>query len=257
MRNWAMLIAIFSLLMTACEEKQSMDAPRVEVFLTDDPGAFEAVHIEIVDVQVNTSNEDTGWVSLENFSGSIVNLLDYTGGLDTLLGAINIPEGRLGQIRLVLGANNSIEIQGQTIELNTPSAQQSGLKVLVNEDLEAGVVYKLILDFDAGRSVVQAGNSGRFNLKPVIRARLEAQSGSISGLVEPDSVQTLVTAFNATDTISSFTDDSGVFLLRGVPAGDYDVLFSPSDTLFLEQTISDIKVMLNQNKDLGTITLQQ
>lgn len=52
------------------------------------------------------------------------------------------------------------------------------------------------------------------------------------------------------------TDDSGVFLLRGVPAGDYDVLFSPSDTLLLEQTISDVNVMLNQNGDIGTITLQ-
>lgn len=252
-----MLTAVFTfgLFMTSCEDDQSMDAPRVEVFLTDDPGAFDAVNVEIIDVQVNSGNEDAGWESLEGFNASTVNLLDYTAGLDTLLGAIDIPEGRLSQIRLILGENNSVEILGQIISLNTPSAQQSGLKVLINEDLQAGVVYKLILDFDAGRSVVEAGNSGIYNLKPVIRASLEAQSGSISGLVQPDSVQTLVTALNTTDTISSFTNSDGVFLLRGVPAGNYEVLFSPADTLFQEQMVSDVDVMLNQNRDLGTITL--
>lgn len=47
-----------------------------------------------------------------------------------------------------------------------------------------GIEYKLWLDFDAGRSVVEIGN-GNYILKPVIRIYSEATSGAIKGSVLP------------------------------------------------------------------------
>ena len=61
---------------------------------------------------------------------------------------------------------------------------------------------------------MEAGNSGKFQLKPVIRASLEALTGSIQGQVLPDTVQTLVTAFNDTDILSTYTNETGFFLLH-------------------------------------------
>jgi hypothetical protein len=45
----------------------------------------------------------------------------------------------------------------------------------VNQTLVAGVTYDFLLDFDVENSVVvQAGNSGNFNLHPVVRVSTKA-----------------------------------------------------------------------------------
>ena len=58
---------------------------------------------------------------------------------------------------------------GEKIALKTPSGQESGLKVQVHQEVTGGILYRLTLDFDAGRSIVKAGNSGKYLLKPVLR----------------------------------------------------------------------------------------
>ena len=58
---------------------------------------------------------------------------------------------------------------GSETALDTPSGQQSGLKMNVNLTVEPDKVADFVLDFDACKSVGHArGNSGRYNLKPVI-----------------------------------------------------------------------------------------
>jgi hypothetical protein len=63
--------------------------------------------------------------------------------LDTLLGDIELPAGKVSQLRLILGSNNSIKVAGQVLllPLTTPSAQQSGLKVQIHTDLKEGITY--------------------------------------------------------------------------------------------------------------------
>jgi hypothetical protein len=51
--------------------------------------------------------------------------------------------------------------------VSTPSGAQSGLKLNVDIDVEAGKVADFALDFDTCRSFVRLGNS-RYLLKPVI-----------------------------------------------------------------------------------------
>ena len=250
---WAVSILGF----TACEEEDTNADARVRVLLTDDPGDYEAVNIDVQDVQVNPEDDDEGWVSLANVNPGVYNLLDLTGGLDTLLADAELPAGRLSQIRLVLGSDNTVQIDGEVKELMTPSAQQSGLKVQLNTDLEAGVTYTILLDFDAARSVVQAGNSGRFNLKPVIRATVDANSGSIRGTVLPADVQSLITAYNSTDTLSTYTNGEGFFLLRGVPEGTYNLLIAPDpDSALPDEELTDVAVTLGEVTDIGAVDLE-
>ena len=45
------------------------------------------------------------------------------------------------------------------------------------------------MDWDVQKSIVKAGNSGNYNLKPVIRVTAEANSGTISGRIA-DSTET-------------------------------------------------------------------
>ncbi|MEZ4951636.1 MAG: DUF4382 domain-containing protein [Saprospiraceae bacterium] len=101
-------------------------------------------------------------------NAGIYNLLDYQGDLDTLIGSATINALRIEQIRLVLGEENTIMVDSTIHDLKTPSAQQSGLKINVHEDVSDLDVYNLLIDFDAEKSVVEQGN-GNYLLKPVIK----------------------------------------------------------------------------------------
>lgn len=228
----------------------------MEVRLTDSPAEYDNVWIDVEEVRINASSEDEdGWQTLSTEEG-VYDLLELTNGNDTLLAGEDLPAGLISQMRLILGDNNSLVKEGTTYPLKTPSAQQSGLKFNINAELVEGVTYKIWIDFDAGRSIVEKGN-GTYSLKPVIRTFTEATSGSIKGVINPVTVKSYIIAISASnDTIGTFSDtETGEFLLRGIEAGTYDVEIEPTDE-YEEQEIEDVNVVLGQTTDLGTITLQ-
>jgi len=59
----------------------------------------------------------------------LYNLLAFRNSVDTVLTVVDILAGNLAQIRLILGSNNVIETSAGSYPLETPSAQQSGLKI--------------------------------------------------------------------------------------------------------------------------------
>lgn len=167
-----------------------------------------------------------------------------TGGNNIVLADDEIPSGRINQIRLILGDDNTVVIDGQTFPLSTPSAQQSGLKLNVNQELEGGILYEYILDFDADKSIVRQGNGG-YSLKPVIRVELVAATGAISGKVTPINAQVLVTASNGLDEINTFTDVNGFFRLSAVPNGTYDITLTPDADANLQTVVIEGVVVIN------------
>lgn len=183
----------------------------------------------------------------------VYNLLDLTGGIDTLIATAGIPAGKLQQIRLILGQNNTIVVDGISYPLQTPSAMQSGLKLQVHEELVGGVSYSILLDFDAAQSVVDQGN-GQYSLKPVIRVVDEAMTGSITGNVLPAMASIPVTATNGLNSYSSYTDSSGFFLISGVPSGNYDLVVSPTAP-WIADTLSGVGVVVGQITNVGVIQL--
>ncbi len=76
------------------------------------------MNIDIVDIQINvTDNDNNGWQSLPNLKKGIYNLLDLVNDKDTLLVNAEIPAGRVQQIRLILGPNNSIRLNDGSSQL--------------------------------------------------------------------------------------------------------------------------------------------
>ena len=242
-----------SLLLSACA-KDEQNA-RLEVRLTDAPADYEEVNIDIQGIEINAEegNINSGWKSLAVQTG-VYDLRKLVNGLDTLLSAAEVPAGRISQIRLILGNNNSIQVNGVKSDLAAPSSQHSGLKLNVHADLTEGITYRILLDFDAARSVVRTGN-GKYNLKPVIRSVAEAQSGAIKGIVTPANSLPAIFAI-ADDTVATtFADENGKFLLRGVPAGTYTLSFDPQEG-FEEYQIADVKVTVGSVTDVGAIAIQ-
>jgi hypothetical protein len=232
----------------------------MSVYLVDAPAAYDKVYIDVQSVQVKSSTDasENEWQNLIIPRTGVYNLLNFKNGLDTLLGTIQLPSGHISQLRLVLGPNNSIVLNGATYPLTTPSAQQSGLKLAINANLVAGIDYKIWIDFDAARSIVQTGN-GKYILKPVIRTFTQAESGGIKGIVLPVAAKGWVFAIaNATDTVSSTPAElsSGVFLLRGIPASTYKVSFHATAVTYKDTTYTGVTVTTGNIKDLGTLKLK-
>lgn len=238
----ALLLTAIIVAASCTKNETPKGSARMQVSLTDAPGNYEALYIDVQDVKINTTSDSaSGWTSLDGVKRGTYNLLDLVNGKDTLLADAVIPAGRMQQIRLILGNENYVKINGERLKLETPSAQQSGLKLNIHQEVSEGITYKLLLDFDVAKSVHQTGN-GKYILKPVIRTILQAVGGSIKGAVMPDSLQTAVLAIQGTDTVASTYTLNGGYFIKGLNAGTYDLHFLPGDTSLSKQIKSSIVV---------------
>ncbi len=247
------LLSVFWL---ACSDNDQ--TARLEVRLTDAPGDYEEVNIDIQSVEIHSSdgNQNSGWTTLDVENG-VYNILKLTNGLDTLLASSELPAGRISQIRLILGDNNSVVVGGETFPLSTPSAQQSGLKLNLQAELTEGITYTITLDFDAARSIVKRGN-GTYSLKPVIRAIEKTTTGSIKGTVTPvEAAPAAVFAISGVDTVATaYTDDAGKFILRSILPGTYTVGFDVKEG-YTDVTKENVGVTLGNVTDLGVVTIEK
>lgn len=265
----APLILLSFLCFIACDENEelfSSDIPmnnqtsRITVNLTDAPGDYDEVNLEIVDVLIKSdlSQDDSGWVSIGFGTEPILlNVLSLTGGVNALIADAIVPSGNLGQIRLLLGANNYVIVDGQRYELETPSAQQSGLKLVMNRALNPDEDYEFTLDFDVDKSIVKIGNPVVYSLHPVIRVFTEDNTGEIEGSVNLVGYQVKVTAMmDGNNAISGYTNALGEFKLKGVSAGIYSIVFTPDPASnYLETAIHNVVMTNSETNDLGTIFL--
>jgi hypothetical protein len=255
----AALAAGVSIFVSCNKNSSSGGTGHLEVRLTDDPSPYDAVYIDVQKVEVNVSSDsgaDKGWQTVPLLRPGVYNLLDFRNGIDTVLAAADLPAGKLSQMRLVLGNNNTVVTGGQSYALKTPSAQQSGLKFNIHTTLTDGIVYRLWIDFDAGRSIVTTG-SGAYILKPVIRTYSEAIGGSIKGYVLPFAANPKVWAVQGTDSLLALPDSAtGYYFFGGVNAGSWNLSFHAQDSTYKDTTFA-VTVSTGVVTNAGTVTLQK
>lgn len=256
MKKFSLLAALLLIIVFAGCRKDDNDfgngTSLLSFKLVDAPGPYDEVNVEIIGLQAIINDSI---VDLEVNEG-VYNLLDFVNGKDTLLVEEQVPAGRLSQIRLILGSDNSLVIGEDIYELKTPSAQQSGLKLNVHADFLQGVAYEYVIDFDAARSIVETGN-GKFILKPVLRVFTNSVSGAIKGVVLPLASRPLIHAISeAKDTASALADPlTGKFMFRGLPAGNYKVSFLPQDP-FRDTIFTGIEVRNGAITTLDTLKFE-
>jgi hypothetical protein len=191
------LIALFALSFTACGDLNldgSEGVGQMNFYLSDAteaskaitteevaenqpiPGNIEEVNLEVLLVRVKfvANPADTldpepkgEWhdIPVDPF---IVNLLELSDG-DTLLGDADLPEGFYTEIRLLLGEDNNVVVDGETHDLMVPSGSASGYKINFGQTLNSGQEMDVTIEFDAERSIHLTGN-GRYMLQPVLNA---------------------------------------------------------------------------------------
>mgnify|MGYP002017212574 FL=1 len=262
---------VMGVAMTSCSDDNNNDSTgdtsRMSVKLVDAPGDYDEVNIDVEDVvikyegDVNLDGEveyDDNEIQIGAVNTGVYNMLELTGGEFVLLTDDEVPAGRISQIRLILGSDNTVVVDGETHPLQTPSAQQSGLKLNINQTLEANTTYTFTLDFDVDASIVEQGNGG-YLLKPTIRAFADEATGQITGTVLGE-FDTMVTATSQTGlVVTSYTNDMGNFVLNGLPEGVYDLTIESEVALGVTTTVTieDVAVVNGEVKSVGEITVQE
>lgn len=277
-------LVVLSLLVIACNKSATSpnygQQKSLAVYLTDDPGLFASVFIDIRQVEVkidenldhdshfadgdrdedddNTSQDQFGkWDTLSIRPG-VYDIMKLRNGIDTILAKGNIPVGRIEKIRLTLGTNNSvITVDGTYPLVLAPGAKNYVYVKIEEEDLDdmPSGQLGLWLDFDLSASIEV--DNGIFFLHPTIKAFGMEKFGHIEGSVLPPDAHAVVKAYMGIDTTTAIPDDGdGDFKIRGLKEGNYSVLFKASNG-YKDTTITNVQVSVGKETELPAVILHK
>ena len=158
---------------------------------------YNAIYVTIKEVRVHRK-DGSGW-QVAATPHKTYNLLELVNGVREHLGMAELQTGFYTQMRLIIGgtadsgfnikserhpfANYFIDSSNVEHELKIPSGPQTGIKIsgfFINQD----ETTELILDFDASKSIVKAGSSGKWLLKPTIKVLNTDYYSIINGTVD-------------------------------------------------------------------------
>jgi hypothetical protein len=207
--------------------------------------AYQAVYVTISEVQVHMSGGAWKVVASPN---KTYNLLDLVNGVREQLGIAELDAGNYTEMRLIIGetpdgginvlsqehpyANYVIDQNDNEHELKVPSGYQTGIKIVKGFTINANQTTELILDFDASASVVVAGKSGKWLLKPTIKVLETTEYATISGTVDDGAGQPLPGVLvSAQISDSSLADPKDQVVIQASTVtdadGQYKLLIEP------------------------------
>jgi hypothetical protein len=209
---------------------------------------YKAVYVTIKEVQVHlggNESDDRSWKVVAQ-PNKTYDLLELTNGVREDLGISELATGSYTQMRLILGPqadnginalsqrhpfpNYVIEFDDAVQELKVPSGLQTGIKIVKLIRIELNRTTEIILDFDAARSVVRAGNSGNWLLKPTIKVLGAEEYSIVEGQVEGNGVLVGGVAVSAQEADPTAADVADQVLIQASTLSNSQGLYS----LFVE-----------------------
>lgn len=220
--------------------------------LTDaSTNAYKAIYVTIAKVEVHPASGG-GWQTVAS-PNQTYNLLALVNGVREKLGIASLDAGHYTQMRLILGdkpgsginilsqphpfANYLIDQNDTVRELTTPSGTTTGLKIVNGFDISTDQTTELVLDFDAMHSVVVAGSSGKYLLKPTVKVLETSEGAVVSGTVSESGASppvlldgALVTAQVADPTSADARDQVAIETgTLSAADGSYSLFLAPGD----------------------------
>jgi hypothetical protein len=274
---FASLLIIFALSFSSCSKNGVNNADALQVYLTDGPGDFEAVNLDIQKVEVKLDNDEKHekddrygdndddkddhtkkkdefgeWVDL-SFTPAVVDVLKLRNGVEKMLADGNV-KGTVRKIRITLGTNNTVVKGGVTSTLNIINETNNFLYIKLNDEHRergTGNGLKVWVDFDIANSIAEV--NGKFYLRPVLRPFCNANFAEAEGRVLPEGIKPTVTFSNASGFNSiGIPAANGEFKIRGLKEGTYTVTYTAVGYVSQTKTVTVTK---GKDTKMDTVTL--
>lgn len=275
-----MLVFVFS----ACDKNNVDGGSNLSLYLTDGPGEFEAVNIDIQKVEVKvdkheehknddrfgegdddrddhlTRRDDFGeWIDI-GFTPAVVDVLQLRNGVEQKLGEASIETGTVRKIRITLGTNNTVVKDGVTHDLTlispNPNTNYFYIKLFnKHRERENRGSVKVWVDFDIANSIVEA--NGQYFLRPVLRPFCNSNFGAIAGSVSPLNAAAVVRITDGASFNSvALPNHEGRFMIRGLEEGTYTLTYEGAAG-YIPQTKTNVVVTKGKVTRVEAVTLIQ
>lgn len=243
--------------LSACQKDDKEKAGRVVLSLTDSPIDNEDVKGVFITFTRIDFQMDGKWQTFDEFDEpQTINLLELTNGNTVLLGDFNSGAGTYSELRFIIDAPemNAAPISNPgcyllfeddtTQPLFIPGGAQTGFKAKGSFDVPENGTVHVTADFDVRKSVVVAGASGKYLLKPTIRIIVNDEAGTIQGNItgtaafdnvilyayehgeydESEASEPAEGESRFPNAVSSSAAANGSFVLPFLAAGNYDIV---------------------------------
>ena len=274
---FASLLIVFAMSFSSCSKNGVNNGNAIQVYLTDGPGDFEAVNLDIQKVEVKLDNDDKHskddrfgdndddkddhtkkkddfgeWVDLA-YTPAVVDVLKLRNGVEKMLADGNVT-GTVRKIRITLGTNNTVVKGGVTSTLNLINETNNFLYIKLNDEhRERGASngLKVWVDFDIANSISEL--NGKFYLRPVLRPFCNANFAEAEGRVLPEGIKPTVTFSNGLGFNSiAIPAPNGEFKIRGLKEGTYSVTYTAVGYVSQTKTVTVTK---GKDTKMDTVTL--
>lgn len=234
----------------------------MKVRMTDAPGDYAALHVQITKVEAQLDNGN--WITLDN-QAQQVSVLTLNNGVSTdLTAAVAVDAGTYAQLRITFGGTNTLALNaganttgltfnaGGEIDLAWPGAHE--VIIPVHEEIQAGATADILLDFNAAASIVHIGNE--YVIQPVINEVENAQTGIRGELQAAGHAAVMIS--NGVVNLSTYADASGNFLAEGLAPGTYTLTVFPTPAEVLAglpatYTIENVVVTEGDVTSIGSV----
>ncbi len=156
----------------SCENKSAKtnDKGGIIVKLADETNVDTTLNIDLKAVQVkykSDNNTEEYWYELTT-KDSIYNLRKLQGDSPITIAKDELDVGKISQLRLLLGENNTIVIAEDTIDVEVPFDYIDGTSINISDSIIASKNLEILLNVDI-KSSISGNEDGLFSLKPVVK----------------------------------------------------------------------------------------
>ena len=274
----AMLMA-FVISFSACDKSEISKTESFQLFLTDGPGDYQKVNIDIQKVEIKVYKDDDDddddrfgsdddddddhlknkdefgeWIDLK-FTPGIIDVLSLRNGVEAKLGEANINVGNVRKARITLGTNNTVVKDNVSYPLGLINPTNNYLYVRLfkeHKQRDSDDNTKTWIDFDIAKSIVEV--NGAYFLKPVLRPFCDINFAAAQGKVLPGGIKATVSfsdgnGFNAV----ALPAPSGEFKIRGLKAGNYTINYAANGYITQTKTATVKKGALTKLADVTLV----